>query len=277
MSGDAAGTFSPMRGASAAGGGASTRSWLLVLDIAICAVLVLSAISVVAVRAQLHASDGDAVAIADWARGRGLTRVAWPDDRREAVPALLAAGVTPVLVPAVSPPAQLLALNATPVLVTTDQDDLASLSRDELRSGPYIARVIDLGKAGAVPIADGESIGEQISRPYVFSPLRDSRRVLPGQPWSAPVTLAAGHYLLRVAVFDPQYKGFAALSAAIGDRPLGATTPKRLETGVIEPIRVEFDVTDEAAVVQLELVVTGPPGAVGAVHEWDLHRQDARR
>lgn len=251
------------------------RPALLALDIALCAVILVVGAGVVTTRARLHSYDAAAKEIASWAAAQGIARIAWPADRREAVPALLASGVTPVLVDSATPPAQDLAINSTPVLVSTDRGHLAVLTRAELQVGDLHAAVIDLAAAAKVPLAKGEALGEQISRPYLYAPLRDSLQVRASKPMVVPVTLAAGHYVLTMAVFDPGSKASATLAATRRGAPLAATT-MRLPSVVTTPMRIELDVADPVpAAVDLRLVVTGPgSGGNGYIHEWELRRED---
>jgi len=253
------------------------RGALLALDVGICAVLLVFAVSFVAIRSNLHQYNSDAEAIAQWATSLGKTRIAWPADKREAVPKLLASDVTPVLVASPHPPAQQLFVNNTPILVTTDPDYLSSLSTDQFQSGPFTARVIDLIKAHSVPIANGEAIGEQVSRPYLYAPLRNSRPIAAGKPWATKVILEAGHYSFTVAIFDPRARGIGTLTVGIGDKQL-ATKASRLQSAMFTPMSVEFDVPDKKPVaVDIKIAVTGPAtgGAVnGFVHEWEVRRQD---
>ncbi len=141
---------------------------------AIVSVLVFTALVIV----RQGAYDGAATDIAAWCRERDVERVAWPSELREAVPALLDAGVVPVLVNG-SEPAQQYAISRTGVVVMEAGAPAPALEVASHRVGDLIAYEVAIDEAGSVPLAVGDTVSEKISRPYRYAPCIRARSYRP--------------------------------------------------------------------------------------------------
>jgi hypothetical protein len=249
-----------------------TRLRNLFIEIVVVIVIVAFGAAFFVARHDQHRYDGNAKAIASWARARGVTRVAWPQDLREAVPALLHAHVTPVLVDDRHLAPQEIAVNATPVVVTRRDTPVNLASREQLSSGPFVARRVDVDAAAQVPLEAGDEIGEDIARPYVYAPLRDSRVIAAGAPYTLHVRLDAGSYVFASEVFDPQKRAAVRLSATVDGRVLAQFG--RRATGTVEgPTKLAFSIAGGGSVdVALVTATIGPPGSATFLDAWDLTR-----
>lgn len=255
------------------------RRALLALDVAIVAVLVAHVTAFALARADQHRHDGDAEAIAAWAQARGVERIAWPAELRAAVPALLDAGATPVLVDTDPLVPQQLALNRAPVVVARHAAAApATIERARFTRGPFTVQHVDLDAARAVPLRTGQSVGEEISRPYRYAPLRDSRRIPPEEPMTLRFSLAPGRYRFAVEAFDPERRARVVLTVGSGSGRL-AREDVRLEEVVRRPHEVEFEVGTEG--VQPVVVRASARGdgadASALVHAWRLERRADER
>ena len=262
------------------GGRVSPRIRYALLDIAIVAVIVVHVAAFLILRERQQRFDNDAREVAAWMAELDLERVAWPAAHREAVPALLDAGVIPVLVdPDVAP--QDLAVNDTGVLVVNGPppDRLTATLSDERDLGSLTAYRVDLGRAASAPLAPGEAVGEEIARPYVYAPLRDSEVIRTGEPFRTALRLAPGRYVFSAELFDPMRRSSARLSARIRGRSLAAET-MRLGPVVDEPTTLEFVVGgDRPRPVAVTVARRGPDGAQGTalMHAWHVERQEPKR
>ena len=255
----------------------STRVRDALLDVAIVAVIVVHVGAFFVLRERQHRFDDEVREIAAWMESDGLERLAWPAGHREAVPSLLGDGLTPVLVdPDVAP--QDLAVNDTSVLVTSGAppDRLAGVLTDELDVGSLTAHRVDLERAASIPLEPGESVGEQISRPYVYAPLRDSLIIGPGESFSRTLQLAPGRYVLSAELFDPTETSAARLAVTT---PLGAIAREtmRLRPVVHEPTTLGFVVEGaRSRPVTVAVVRQGPAGEPDTVlmHAWQVQRRE---
>jgi hypothetical protein len=212
----------------------------LLIEVAVVVVLVGHAAAFVVLWRHQARYDGEARAIAGWMHERHEERLAWPRDLRTAVPALLDAGVTPVLTD--DPPApQQLAVNATPVVVTRHAGAVDDLAIDEFREGPFVARLVDLERAALVPLRTGEVVGEQIARPYVFAPVHDSRLLANGKAMRTMLLLAPGSYVLQVEAFVARSNGMLQVPVTVGFRLL-ARKQFALASTVERPLELAFRV-----------------------------------
>jgi hypothetical protein len=247
----------------------------IVLDIAIVVVLVSHLVAFVVLRNTQIRHDGEARGIAAWMHDQGHERLAWPEQLRAAVPALLDNGVTPVLVdPDVAP--QQLAVNQTRVAVTQGDSDLAGITRGQFRTGSLTARMVDLEAAAATPLRPGQYVSQNIARPYIFSPVRDSRLITPDEPFTMTLTLAPGRYVLSVEVFDPELAASLRVSATANRQTLAAAT-MMLDPVVKEPAELPFAVSGRAALaVNVRVAVANAPNSTTTafMHEWSVTRTD---
>jgi hypothetical protein len=179
-----------------------TRVRNTLIDVGIVTVLVAHVAVFLVLRHDQTRHDGQARAIAAWMRDHDETRVAWPKTYRSAVPALLAAGVTPVLVDDAHVAPQQLALNQTGVAVTRGRSRLDPVTTDTRRFGSLTARLVNEKAAALIPLDGGDEIGQEIARPYIFAPIRNSLSVDSTHSFTTTVTLAPGKYALRVDAFS---------------------------------------------------------------------------
>jgi hypothetical protein len=246
------------------------------IDVAVVVVLVAHAAAFVALRRHQSRDDGDARAIAAWMLERHEDRLAWPRKLRSAVPALLDAGVTPVLTDDPVAPQQLV-VNDAPIVVTRAASAARDLTLEEFRTGPLIARRVDLERAARVPLRTGETVGEQIARPYVFSPLRDSRRLRDGEPMRRSLLLAPGTYAVHVEAFRPHRGGSLRLLVTEGFLPL---TKKQFPFAAIveHPFVAEFRVpAGGSQTVNVTFTAQDVAGRPAYLNRWQLVRTAGRR
>jgi len=250
-----------------------TRGRTVLLDVAIAVTIGVFGVAFLEARSDQTRDHAQAREIARWAREHAASRVAWPESRREAVPALLDAGVTPVLVDDTAVVPAELALNRTPVVVTrTATGPPAVAARETYRTDDFVAHVVDLAAAAATPLAVGESAGEEYARPYVYAPLRDSRRIVRDEPFAADVRLVPGSYRVEVAAFDPDGRTRLRIAVRSGDT-LAADHRERLRSVVYEPVTAAFEIAGTAArPVTIRVWALGPEGASALVHAWSVTR-----
>jgi hypothetical protein len=257
-----------------------------VIDIAIVVVLVGALSAFVVLRAEQHRDDDAAADIAAWAEEQGIDRVAWPIERRGAVAALLAAGVTPVLYDPEESASQDAAVNDTGVLVTDDPDDFEGLqlgASDRFEAGGLTAALVDVEFVAGVPVEPGRRVGQEISRPFVYAPIADPLPITAAEPFSFDVELEAGRYVFEAAVFDPAdgldvdpgpVTGRVAVAAA--GEPVHAVDVL-LGPLVEQPVAVPFEITaEDEGPVTLSISVLAPPTdqgrTVAYLHAWSVAR-----
>jgi hypothetical protein len=253
----------------------------LLIDVAIVAVLGAHLVAFVMIHSSQARYDGEAKDIARWAQSQGVSRVAWPAELRSAVPTLLDAGVTPVLVDASEINAQQLVVNDTPVLVTRGDpvgfDDVAT---DRTSAGSLVATLVDLRAASSHPLDVGQSAAVEYSLPYVYSPILDSYPLKVGDPLLIPVPLAPGDYVFTTEVFDPEILLTLTLSATPEGGP-ALTHEAELRAVVDEPQVFRF--TADGTVTRtytLQIQVDPVEGTdrsrknadVARMHRWSLER-----
>lgn len=244
-------------------------------------VLVVATIATVLVVAGLvfirqRAYDDAAADIAAWARDQGADRVAWPADAREAVPALLDGGVIPVLLDEPVPPQQY-AVARTDVVVTKVGAPSPAYVVESHRTGDLIAHRVDLDEAGSVPLEVGDTISEEISRPYRYAPLRPSASLPPGEVLERELSLEPGRYEVRVEAYvgieaeAPVAALLVVLAPAGGDF---LADGGRVDRVVHEPLVVELTVPDGLG--PEAVLGIGPFGEPGTptvfVHGWSISR-----
>lgn len=254
-----------------------TRLRDIIVDLAIVVVIVLFGAVFFVARRDHTRYDGNARAIAMWARDQGVSRIAWPEDLRASVPVLLHNKVAVVLVDEGRLAPQQLAVNQTPVVVTRGEPPLKVTTRARYTSGPFVVRLIDLGDAAKVPLEPGQQVGEEISRPYRYAPLRDSRVVAYGKPFAVAVRLGPGRYVFTSEAFDPKTRASVRLVAAHATRALAETT-SRASRIVQTPNELAFSVSQRQPVdVVLRTEALGPADASLLVHAWHLTREGQSR
>ena len=243
-------------------------------DLLVATTIVAVVAGAVVVVVRQRSDDGAAAAIAAWATDRGSERVAWPPERRAAVPALLASGVVPVLIDA-SAPAQQYAVARTEVVVTRVGEPAPDLVVESHREGDLVAHRVDLEEAGTVPLEVGDTVSEEISRPYRYAPLRPSTSVPPGDALERELHLAPGRYEVAVEAYvgieDDDATTSIVLAPAGGDLVADGGQVGRV---VEEPLVVEL-VIPEGTGPGTRLGI-GPLGDSGTptllVHGWSVTR-----
>jgi hypothetical protein len=252
------------------------RTRNLLIEIAVVVILVAHAVAFVVIRQQRTRYDGEARAIASWMHDNGEDRVAWPDDLRGTVPALLSADVTPVLVDEENVAPQQFAVNDTGVVVTRgDVEQVADVVGESFDAGDLTAHLVNLDEAAAIPLAVGDSVGQNIARPYRYAPIRNSLRVTSDDAFAMPLTLAPGSYTLAVEAFATD-RG-TELVLAVGTDP-AQRERVRLARVVRRPIEMTFTVDDDdGQPVTVRFATQGNPERRHAfVHQWQVERTDDR-
>jgi hypothetical protein len=253
-----------------------TRLRDILVDLAVVAVIVVFGAAFFVARRDHARYDGDARAIAKWALDQGVNRIALPQDLRASVPVLLHNNVVPVLVDQGQLAAQQLAVNDTPVVVTRGEPPLNVTTQRRYTSGPFVARLINLGEAANVPLDAGQHVGEEISRPYRYAPLRNSRVIAQSKPFAVPVRLGPGRYVFTSEVFDPQERASVRLVVSEGTRVLGEAT-RRASRIVQAPTELPFSVFGSQPIeVVLGTEAVSADSSV-LLHAWRLTREVAGR
>jgi hypothetical protein len=246
------------------------RTRNLLIDIAVVVILVTHAAAFVVIRQHRTRNDGEARAIAEWMHDNGEDRVAWPEDLRGTVPALLSAGVTPVLVDDAQVASQQLAVNDTGVVVTRHGNRLADVTGETFEAGDLTAHLVDLDAAAATPLEVGDFVGQNVARPYRYAPIRNSLRLTPDEPFTTELTLDPGSYRLAVEAFSPQRGRDLVVTVATKPRQRENI---RLRPVVQAPIVVPFTVgPNDAQPVLVRLAVAGDGAAQAFVHQWTVQR-----
>lgn len=243
--------------------------------VAVAAILAVLVVSIVVVVRQ-RAYDDEAADVAAWAQDRGVERVAWSADKREAVPALLDAGVVPVLVES-SAPVQQYAIAQTGVVVADGGEQAPALVQDSHRFGDLTAYVIDLDAAASVPLAVGDTVSEEISRPYRYAPLHPSAVVLPGESFRRDLYLEPGRYEVTVEAFvgvddEKGHTSLVVLFALLGGDVVGGGGI--INNVVEEPLVVDIELPEgPSSAVRLAIGPVDGEGAPSAlIHAWSVTR-----
>lgn len=250
---------------------------LLAVDVVVVLVLVGGGAALVTAWVAQHAHDDDAAAAASLAHQHG-GRLVWPADRRQGVSSLLDAGTQPVLAEGPVAPQQL-ALWGTAVVIGTPEQPLPSFSLREQPVGDLVAHVVDLDRAGQVPLAPGETIGEQFSRPFEYAPLRESVQLDADAPLRRSLALEPGEYTVSVEAFAPTERRDRPAAVLLALQPQGgeaATAGGPVGRVVEAPLDAELVVSGEGT-QQVDLVVapldlTGEDPVPVVVHGWTLTR-----
>jgi hypothetical protein len=254
-----------------------TRLRDTLVDLAVVVVVVVFGAAFFVARRDHTRYDGNAKAIATWARDQGVSRVAWPQDLRTSVPVLLHNKVVVVLVDERRLAPQQLAVNHTPVVVTRGEPPLNVTTRGRYTSGPFVVRLIDLGEAAKVPLEPGQQVGEEISRPYRYAPLRDSRFIAFGKPLTVSLRLSAGRYVFTSEAFDPKLRASVRLVATQATHVLAEMTRKASRI-VQTPYELAFSLSGRQPVdVVLRTEAFGAADVSLRVHAWRLTREVERR
>jgi hypothetical protein len=252
------------------------------IDVAVVAVVAAHVAAFAVLRHEQVRYDGQAKEIAAWMHERGQTRVAWPEELRQAVPTLLDAGVTPVLVGSRDPPQQL-AVNETGVVVTTSPNRWRAVTRGRFVAGDLVARLVDLDAAARTPLTGRQVLSQAVSRPYRYAPIRESQELTATRQFTVTVTLSPGKYMLGVEAFDPTRTFSLELTASMPDALL-ARQVRRLPpvaedpanpVFVQEPTTLRFEVEGiTARRIEIGLTPVGEPGtrAMALMHGWRLAR-----
>jgi hypothetical protein len=195
---------------------------------------------------------------------------------RPEVPRLLAEGMEPVLyLPGLTSVQQLGIEEVTRVVLLPGVAGPVGLEAAVLRAWPLGARGARLAElepkvALRQPLAAGSMIRREYSRPYIYAPLKPSRRVCPRSPITAQLQLDRGSYAVAVEIFhrgrEAAERGIVTIQAADGslirraDQPLGRI--------VRSSLRTEFCLPERGA-VSLTITATGP----ALVHAWEVTRR----
>jgi hypothetical protein len=256
------------------------------LDVGVVVVLVGFASTFLVLRHEQHRDDGAAARIAAWAQEQGVTRIAWPEDRRGAVPALRSDGITPVLYEPSGSATQDAAVNDTAIRVTERPSDLDGLDLEPLgaiHAGELTATRLDLEAAASTPIELHRGVGQEISRPYVYSPIAPSARFTPEEPFTVDLVLGAGRYVVEAAVFDGVELGDSdripkrvRLTVSRGEQVMLAYEA-RLTAIVEQPVTRTMRIPPFLGGrmrLQIELVTKPTDGGrnIGHLHAWSVVR-----
>jgi hypothetical protein len=255
-----------------------TRARNILIDVAVLAVVLGFGGAFLVARHDQTRHDTAARAIAAWSERQGLTRIAWPVAQRAAVPTLLHSHITPVLFDTQHPVPQQLAVNDTAVMVTLGGSDapsnhqLDAATRAQFRSGGFLARVVNLSVLARVPLAPGESVNQEISRPYVYAPLRDSRAITSSSPLATHLTLDAGRYVVSVEAFDPSGPALMRIAVAHDSRTISAKSfPVRNVMNA--PTTMSFAVPSAGAgPIAIAFSSEEPSDSPVLVHGWSIER-----
>jgi len=248
------------------------------IDVAVLAVVVGFGAAFLVARHDQTRYDPAARAIAAWSHRQGLTRIAWPVGQRAAVPTLLHSHVTPVLFDAQHPVPQQFVVKGTAVMVTPGRRDgpstheLDAATRAQFRSGEFLARVVDLSVLARIPLAPGESVSQEISRPYVYAPLRDSRAITSSSALATHLTLEAGRYVVRIEAFDPDGPARMRIAAAHDSRTIAAGSFG--VRGIVNaPTTMSFAIPSVGAgPITIAFSSDEPSGSPVLVHGWSVER-----
>ncbi len=193
------------------------------------------------------------------------------------MPALLAAGVTPVLVdPDVA--AQQLAVNRTPVIATTEGDRPPLAPTATFDAGAFTASMIDLDVAKTVPLEVGEHVGVEYARPYRYAPIGPSLPIQPGGPVRVDLRLASGSYDVRAEMLSTTEDASFVVGIQVED---GVLTTFDLDVGnasqKLEAIPIVIGDGADASILDVVVyVATYPtdavPKPIGYLHSWRLDR-----
>jgi hypothetical protein len=247
--------------------------WVHLLDAGIILVLVGGLVAAGLAWHREHSHDGDARAVAAWMHDHHEQRVAWPTSLRSSVPALLAAGVTPVLVDD-NTPVQDYAVNDTPVVVSSSPKTVVGSTTRTFKEGSLTVHLLDAKTAAATTLAAGQSVGQEFSRPYRFSPFLPSRQVSSEHPLVVHLSLRPGLYQLTVDAFDPTVRNDLVLTVGPPEPIVRSKT--KLAVIVMNPAVLDFNVGathsgTTAVPVTLTISATGPTSpATALVNGWQL-------
>jgi hypothetical protein len=250
----------------------------ILIDVAALAVVVGFGFAFLVTRHDQTRYDSAARAIADWSQRQGPTRIAWPVAQRAAVPTLLHTHVTPVLFDAQHAVAQQFAVNDTAVVVTSEGHDgpaarqLDAATRAQFRSGEFLARLVDLSVLARVPLAPGESVSQEISRPYVYAPLRDSLAITSSSPLKTNLTLDAGRYVVSIEAFHPTGPARMRITATHDSGAIAAST-RRVQNVVNAPTTMSFAIpSGGAGSITISFRSNESSGSPVLVHGWSVER-----
>jgi len=257
--------------------------WGLAIEAAFILVVVVHVAAAALVYRSQHRGDQlaeDTIAVAQRFQ---IDRVMWPAVLRGSVPKLLAAGITPVLNESPRVPAQELAVNNTPLLVTERGGHLDGLTTHNERSGTYNLRLIDIQSAGARPLQAGESIVKEIARPYIFSPLDESPKIRRTDPLRLPFTLSGGSYRFSIDIMDTNQ--LTSLTIGVKGGAVESLSARKLGVIVFQPTvaSIRVDANDDPDRANVEITVgfeirpgkeTGKKGPDVRFHRWSLERVD---
>lgn len=254
----------------------SRRVLVAVADLVVVATIVSVLVFTALVIVRQGAYDGAATDIAAWSRERDVERVAWPTELREAVPALLDAGVVPVLVDG-SEPEQQYAISRTGVVVTKAGAQAPALEVASHRVGDLIAYEVAIDEAGSVPLAVGDTVSEKISRPYRYAPLYPSAVIPPGESFDRDLFLEPGRYEVTVEAFVGVEASDSSANLVVAFEPTdGEPVVDAGAIGAIveEPLVIELVLPEgTSSAVRLRMGTMGAPDSPDAlVHAWSVTR-----
>lgn len=250
---------------------------LLAVDVVVLLVLLGGGAALVLSWVAQHADDDDAAAAASLAHEHG-GRLVWPAERREAVPALLDAGTEPVLADGPVAPQQL-ALWGAPVVIGPPEQPPPSFSLDTRPVGELVGHVVDLARAGQVPLTPGEAVGEQFARPFGYAPLRESVELEADVPLRRSLALEPGAYTVSVEAFAPAAHRARPAAVLVALQPQGGeavTAGGPVDPVVEAPFDAELVLPGEGPqrvdLVVIPLDLAGQEPVPVKVHGWSLTR-----
>jgi hypothetical protein len=182
-------------------------------------------------------------------------RVALPFSMRPEVPQLLKKGISPVLYDPVHTAAQQFSLLNVTYKIQGDPPSLTQLDLNTLRT---------------TPISPGQSIREEFSRPYIYSPIQPSFKLTSEAPIERSLFLAPGRYELNLEVFSKQTDVKPTVSIVVTVGGAVAVRDSFSATRIVyEPARIPFTVPSPGGHTLLIVASSGPV----FVHAWELEGQ----
>ncbi len=176
----------------------------LVLDLAIGSVIASSAVVALAAVCVQHRFDHDSAAIADLLRRDGAPRVALPFAMRTAVRVYRDRGIEPLLYDPTTIAVQAFARHDVDHVVLPKEgfEALASFASATARVGSTTLVTVDTDAVRSAPLAAGQSISWEYSRPYRYAPISDSLLLGKSHWVEYAFELATGRYQFDIEAFS---------------------------------------------------------------------------
>ena len=179
-------------------------------------------------------------------------RVALPHSMRPEVPQLLRKGITPVLY--------------DPTRTASQQFVLLNVTYRIEPNPPSLTR-LDLKLLRTTPISPGQSIREEFSRPFIYSPIQPSFKLTSETPLERSVFLSGGRYELTLEVFFKKNKPQPTISVlvSVGGAPLvyDEFDARRV---VYAPAWVPFEVLPPGG----DATLTITSSSTAYIHAWEI-------